>query len=121
MPTLISNASFPEGRGNVVQDIRDLILDAAGATTRFYILNPAFETTIQVLKNTAAAVISVTSNTRDEGGVVLLDLEDGDVMWSDVSTGTGDYLAGGNKNLTGVRITSTPVGGDIDISINQVR
>lgn len=102
------------------------IAGGGGSKTLFFPVDPRFKTTIQVKKNSEDATISTTSVTRLPGtagtvdaGSAVTDLEAAEVQYSDRSTGTGDYFAGGDTGLSCVKIVSNPVTLDIVITISQ--
>jgi len=117
--TFIKNA-------NVV--VRNKIADGAGATTIHIPLpTPNQTTAIKVVKNGQTATVEVTIDTKKRNttfnttgfGAPITDLEDADILWEVVSSGTTNYFAGGSTGISGIRITSTPVGADVEYSIAQ--
>jgi len=113
-------ATDPIYPGNGVAIVKDEIVAADGAVTRYYALDHNKFTSINVSKDGETVTIEVTNDLLDAAGDKLTDLEDASVVWNSRSSDTTDYLAGDSSGLTGVKIsTAGAVTNDVDYSIIQ--
>lgn len=116
-------ATTPRTARNTETIVREFIASGAGLTTKFYACDPNKKTSIMVVKNGESATVSISFDLRAE---VAEDADIGDyltdqelALYGEVSTGTTDYIAGDNKALSGVKVVTTPVSSNVQISIIQ--
>jgi len=106
-------------------------LSGAGARTVFFPVDPRFKTSIQVKKNGQTATVDVTTATKKTTAAAAeddLDPPDGGRLadletapFSQVSSGTGDYIANNDTHISCVKVVSTPTSGNVVIIINQFK
>jgi len=93
-----------------------------GTVTTYLPLDPMHQTGVAVKKNSEIVQVQGTFDVVQQAGKSnpLTDLEDANVLWFDLSTGTTDYAAGDNKLLSGIKIIWTKVTSNIEYSVSQI-
>jgi len=107
-PAAVTTTDLISGKKSITQA-------TGGLRTDFVLLDPNRNTSILVNKQGESAVVSVTNDAFNAN------IDDAAVEFSDVSTGTLDYLAGDSKGLTGMKIVSTPVTNPVEGRIIQYK
>lgn len=106
-------------RGKVFRAQRDRILNGAGLTVRLYIMRPDLKTHINIDPGTDVVQVEITTDIFKEDGNIITAYNDADVIWAEKHNATGIYNEGRTSGITCIRVTSTPVANDIDISVSQ--
>jgi len=119
--TVIRQMKIP---GNV-DSIRGVILAAATGDAGDVVigLDPNRRATIHVTKPTSGGSVFLTNTTFKLDGSRISDVDDADILWNEVSTGTDPYWTGDEKGLTGIKIVSavSPTTTDINYSVTQIK
>lgn len=97
---------------------RVTVSNGAGATTNYYPLDPSSYTSIIVTHHASDTPTIDLTNTLDSND----DLEHANVLWGEVYDGASTpYLGVQETGFTGVKLTTNPSNGDVELSITQFR
>ena len=113
-----SMVTTPKNQGPVEQ-ITKFTIGAASAATVHIATWGRKNTVINIDKNGESVTTPATVDRRKVDGSIITDIEDAEMVYSEVDSGTDDYFAGGNKGITGFEIQKIGTSSAVHVSITQ--
>lgn len=94
-------------------------IPSASAVTKFIATNPVKKTAINVDQNAQSVIVSASIDVRKTDGSKITDIEDADMIYTEISNGTDDFFAGDNRGVSALKIQKIGVASQVHYSITQ--
>ena len=121
---ILLKVEFPK---NLSRVYRGEVTVAMGLTTLFFELDPKKNATVMILKDGETVTLDASVDTKQksptpgsvDAGAPLAEVDDSDIMFFNVSSGSTDYFAGDDRPLSILKMVTTPVTNPVKYSVVQ--
>ena len=111
-------ATDPKNQGPVEQ-IAKFTIGQASAATVFIPTRGRKNSVINVDKNGDSVTIESSIDVRKADGSIITDIEDSDMIYTEIDSGTTDFFAGDNKGVTAYKDQKIDTNSAVRVSITQ--